>query len=307
MKIVSLAGGVGAARLLRGLTQLVAPNELLIIGNTGDDFELYGLHISPDLDIVMYTLAGIVDEGKGWGIRNDTFNALATLGRLGFETWFRLGDQDLATHIVRTGLLKDKRTLSQATAELCRMYNVKHRIVPMTDQPVHTRIVSGNETLDFQEYFVKKHARCAVTNVKFQGAKTAQPAPGIIKAIKEAQRIIICPSNPVLSIAPILAIPEIRQAMLETQAYKIAVSPIVAGKTIKGPAARVMTSMKLDASAFGVAKYYKDYINEIIIDRADFGEARQILKLNMKATVTNTVMTKLEDSIHLSMTALETR
>jgi LPPG:FO 2-phospho-L-lactate transferase len=302
---VALAGGVGAAKLLRGLIRVVRPRELLIIGNTGDDLELYGLHISPDLDIVMYTLAGIVDETRGWGIKDDTYNALSALGELGFETWFRVGDKDLATHIIRTKLLKNGMTLSQATAQLCRMLRVKNTLTPMTDQTVRTKIISHNRTLDFQEYFVKNQTKDEVTNVICQGASKAEPAPSIIEALSRAERIIICPSNPILSIAPILAIPKIRQAMQDTEAQVVAISPIISGKTIKGPADRIMATMGYKASAEGVAEYYADLIDRIIIDRSDAAQKTHIQRLGLKVAVTNTVMKNLEDSIHLAKVAMK--
>lgn len=305
MKTVALAGGVGAARLLRGLTKLVPPRDLTIIGNTGDDFTLYGLHISPDLDTIMYTLAGIVNETNGWGIKNDTHNTLKTLGKLGQETWFKLGDKDLATHIIRTKLLKEGKSLAQATAQLMKMYNLKTKLVPMSNQPVHTKIVSPTQTMDFQEYFVRHQTKPRVTNVIYENAEKSEPAPGIVEAIDHARRIIICPSNPILSIAPILAIPAIRRALQATKAYTVAISPIIAGKTIKGPAAKIMNSMGLDASAIGVAKYYKDTADEIIIDQIDASQRNQIQKLRLKVTITNTIMKNLEDSTHLSRIALK--
>jgi LPPG:FO 2-phospho-L-lactate transferase len=298
--IVALAGGVGAARLLRGLVQIIQPEDLVIVGNTGDDVEVYGLHISPDLDIVMYTLAGIVDEVKGWGISGDTFECLKTLGKLGSETWFKLGDRDLAIHIVRTKILKEGKTLSQATAELCKMLGIKARLVPMSNDPVRTKIVSGKLILDFQDYFVKRKTKDEVTDVVFEGAEKAKPAPGILEAIKEAERVVICPSNPILSIAPILSISMIKDQLKRTDAYVIGVSPIVGGKTIKGPADRIMASMGFEASAYGVARYYEDFLDHLIIDKVDENHKDRIRELGVKVTTTNTIMKSLEDSIHLA-------
>jgi len=217
---VALAGGVGAAKLLRGLVQIVPSEDLVIIGNTGDDFELYGLHISPDLDIVMYTLAGIVDKAKGWGVSGDTFNCLNMLGELGCETWFKLGDRDLACHIVRTKLLKDGMPLSQVTAELCKMLGLETRLVPMTDDPVRTKIVSGSLTLDFQEYFVKRRTEDIVTGITYEESEKARPAPGVLEAIRKAERVVICPSNPILSIAPILSVSKINDAIKNSEATR---------------------------------------------------------------------------------------
>jgi len=296
----ALAGGVGAARLLRGLVRILQPEDLVIVGNTGDDVEVYGLHISPDLDIVMYTLAGIVDEVKGWGISGDTFECLKTLGKLGFETWFKLGDRDLAIHIVRTKILKEGKALSQATAELCKMLGIKARLVPMSNDPVRTKIVSGKLILDFQDYFVKRKTKDEVTDVVFEGAEKAKPAPGILEAIKEAERVVICPSNPILSIAPILSISMIKDQLKRTDAYVIGVSPIVGGKTIKGPADRIMASMGFEASAYGVARYYEDFLDHLIIDKVDENHKDRIRELGVKVTTTNTIMKSLEDSIHLA-------
>ncbi|MEM1551984.1 MAG: 2-phospho-L-lactate transferase [Candidatus Bathyarchaeia archaeon] len=299
-KVVALAGGVGAAKLLRGLVKVVPPKNLFVIGNTGDDVELYGLHISPDLDIIMYTLAGIVDEEKGWGIAGDTFNCLEMLGRLGFETWFRLGDRDFATHIIRTKMLREGMTLSQATEKLCRMLGVKANLIPMSDDPVRTKIQSGNMLLEFQEYFVKRGAKDTVTGVIFEGVERAEPAPGVVKAIEEAERIIICPSNPILSIAPILAIKAIKKALEKSKAPVVGISPIIGGKALKGPADRVMVGMGFEPSAYGVARFYGSLLKHFIIDEADGDQKSHIERLGIKVTVTNTIMKSLEDSIHLA-------
>ncbi len=301
---VALAGGVGGAKLARGIAKLLPPSKLLIIGNTGDDLELHGLHISPDLDILTYTLAGIVDEVKGWGIAEDTFHCLQTLKKLGAETWFKLGDRDLATHIQRTSILQSGLTLSQATDELCRKLNVKHRIIPMSDDPVRTKIVSGTRTLDFQEYFVKNKTRDKVTDVIYAGAEKAEPAPDIVEAIRTAEQIVLCPSNPILSIGPILAIKPIRKELAQTKAPVIGVSPLVAGKTLRGPADKIMRSLGHRASALGVAELYKDFLSHFIIDEADKKEKLQIEKLGIKATATNTIMKNVADSVRLAKTML---
>lgn len=305
--VVALAGGVGAARLLRGLVQLVSPEDLVILGNTGDDALFWGLHVSPDLDIVMYTLAGIVDEAKGWGVSGDSFNCLDMLGTLGFETWFKLGDRDLAIHITRTKMLREGMTLSQVTVELCRMLGVKATLIPMTDDPVRTRVIAGQLNLEFQEYFVKRGTKDEVTNVSFEGAKKAKPASNVLKIIRDAERVVICPSNPILSIAPILSIPMVRNQLRNTEAYIIGVSPIVGGKTIKGPADRIMTSMGLEASAYGVAKFYEDFIDHLIIDEADRHQKERIERLGVKVTVVDTVMKNIENSLDLARVVLEAK
>jgi LPPG:FO 2-phospho-L-lactate transferase len=299
-KVVALAGGVGAAKLLRGLVKVVPSRDLVIIGNVGDDIELYGLHISPDLDIIMYTLAGIVDEVKGWGIAGDTFHCLEMLGRLGFETWFKLGDKDLAIHIVRTKMLREGYTLSQATAQLCKMLGIEAKLIPASDDPVRTKIQSGQLLLDFQEYFVKRGTMDAVTNVFFEGVKKAKPAPSVIEAVREAERIIICPSNPILSIAPILSIPAIRRALETSKAPIVGVSPIVGGKALKGPADRIMVSMGFEASPYGVARFYGSLLKHLIIDETDLEHKRRIQEIGVKVTIANTIMKSVEDAINLA-------
>jgi LPPG:FO 2-phospho-L-lactate transferase len=298
--VAALAGGVGAARLLRGLVRVVSPEDLVIVGNTGDDFEFHGLHVSPDLDIVMYTLAEIVDETKGWGIVDDTFNSLRMLEKLGFETWFKLGDMDLAVQVVRTNLLKDGMTLSGAVAEFCRLLGVKARLVPMSNDPVRTVVLSGSVRWGFQEYFVKRGAKDEVTGVLFEGSEDAVAAPDIIDAINNAERVVVCPSNPILSIDPILSIRAIKDALRSTAAYVVGVSPIVGGKAIKGPADRIMLSLGLEASAYGVADYYQDFLDRIIIDRVDESLRTRIEGLGVKVSVTDTIMRDVGDSVSLA-------
>ncbi|MGA2768548.1 MAG: 2-phospho-L-lactate transferase [Candidatus Bathyarchaeia archaeon] len=303
--VVALAGGVGAARLLRGLVRVVSCDDLVIVGNTGDDFEFYGLHVCPDLDIVMYTLAGIVDEAKGWGVADDTFSCLGMLEKLGFETWFRLGDGDLAVQIVRTRLLKSGGALSEAVAELCQMLGVKARLVPMSNDPVRTVVLSGRMRLGFQEYFVKRGARDQVSGVLFEGCDDAKPAPGIIEAIDGAERVVICPSNPVLSIDPILSIPAIKDGLKSTRAYVVGVSPIVGGKAVKGPADRIMSSLGLEPSAYGVAKFYEDFLDHIVIDNADACQRTRIERLGTKVTVADTIMRNIENAVSLATKVMD--
>ncbi|MEM2212776.1 MAG: 2-phospho-L-lactate transferase [Candidatus Nezhaarchaeales archaeon] len=303
-RITALAGGVGAAKLLRGLVHVVPPEDLTVIVNTGDDVELHGLHVSPDLDIIMYTLASLIDEVKGWGIANDTFNCLEMLGRLKRETWFKLGDKDLAIHIVRTQLLRSGLKLSQVTAELCRMLGVKARLIPMTDDDVQTMVQTKHGILPFQEYFVKRGAKDEVLGVTFKGIEGAKPAPGVLEAISQADRIVLCPSNPIVSIGPILSIPGVRSRLREAEAYVVGVSPIVGGKTIKGPADRMMAGLGFEASAYGVAKLYSDFLDHLIIDKVDEALKERIEELGIAVTVTNTVMRSLQDSIELARKVL---
>lgn len=303
---MALAGGVGAARLLSGVVRHIPREDLVIIGNTGDDAQFYGLHVSPDLDTVMYTLAGIVDEDKGWGVSGDTFHCLQMLDKLGFETWFQLGDRDLAVHIIRTKMLKEGMTLCQATAQLCRMLGVKAQLIPMTNDPVRTKIISGQSTLEFQEYFVKRGTQDKVTDVVFEGAEKAKPAPGILQAIEEAEQVIICPSNPILSIAPILSIPLINDQLKNTKACIVGVTPIVGGKAIKGPTARIMASMGLEVSAHGVVKYYEPLLDHMIIDHTDKHQKKPIQEEGVKVTVTDTIMKSLQDRIRLAKAVTDT-
>jgi LPPG:FO 2-phospho-L-lactate transferase len=305
--VVALGGGVGAARFLRGLVRVVSPADLVIVGNTGDDVEMYGLHVSPDLDTVMYTLAGIVDETRGWGIAHDTFECLQTLETLGLETWFKLGDKDLGVQIFRTQLLRNGMTPSQAVAELCRMLGVEVRLLPMSNDPVQTKILSGGLRLEFQEYFVKRRAADEVERVLYEGSHNAKPSPGIVDAIGGAEFIIICPSNPILSIGPILSIPGIRSELKRTRARLVGISPIVGGKAIKGPAASIMSNLGLEASAFGVAKYYEDFLDHIVIDYADEQQRTRIEELGIRVTVTDTIMKDVESAIHLARTVIDAK
>jgi len=297
---VALAGGVGAAKLLRGLVQVVSPEDLIIVGNTGDDFEMYGLSISPDLDIVTFTLAGIVDEERGWGLAKDTFHCLDMLEKLGLETWFKLGDRDLAVQISRTDLLRHGFKLSQVTAKLCEMLDVHARLVPMSDDPVRTKVLSNQLHLDFQEYFVKRGARDVVTGVSYEGHLEASPAPGVLEAIRRAERIVICPSNPILSVGPMLSIPGFRDELRRSKGCVVSVSPIVGGKALKGPADRIMASLGFEPSAYGVANFYYDIIDYLVIDKVDEFEDGRIEDLGVKVKVTETVMKSLQDSIQLA-------
>jgi len=303
--ITALAGGVGAARFLTGLVKLVNEKDLSIIVNTGDDIELFGLHISPDIDIVTYTLAGIVDEEKGWGIRGDTFQCLDAFRRLNQEVWFNIGDRDLATHIFRTNLLKKGRKLSEVTAEVTRMLGLNVRVLPMTDDKFETRIVTRDGTVHFQEYLVKRGAKDEVLGVEFLGADNAKPAAGVIDSVVNAEIVIVCPSNPIVSIGTILAVKGVRDALRQTNAKKVAISPIIAGAPIKGPADKLLRGLGLEVSAYSVAKLYSDFLDTFILDAADFAEKDKIEKLGIEVKVTNTIMKTLEDKIQLAKTVLE--
>jgi LPPG:FO 2-phospho-L-lactate transferase len=303
--ITALAGGVGAARFLTGLVKLVKEKAISIIVNTGDDIELFGLHISPDIDIVAYTLAGIVDEEKGWGIRGDTFQCLEALRQLGQEVWFALGDRDLATHIFRTNLLKKGRTLSEVTAEVTRVLGLNAAILPMTDDKFETRIMTRDGSIHFQEYLVERGAKDEVFGVEFVGADNAKPAAGVIDAVMNAELVIVCPSNPVVSIGTILAVKGVRDALKHTDAKKVAISPIVAGAPIKGPADKLLRGLGLEVSAYSVAKLYADFLDTFILDTADSAEQKKIEQLGIEVKVTNTIMRSLDDKIQLAKTVLQ--
>jgi len=306
--ITALAGGVGAARFLQGLVRVVPENEVTVIVNTGDDIELYGLHISPDLDIVMYTLAGIVDEEKGWGIRDDTFHFLETVRKYDYETWFNLGDRDLATHVHRTNLLKSGLPLSEVTSRLCQAFELKVKILPMTNNRFTTRIVTDKGVMHFQEYLVKRSAQDKVLKVVFEGSEEAQPAPGVVKSILDSDVVVVCPSNPIVSIGTILSMKDVRTALKETKAKVIAISPIVGGHPIKGPADKLMQGLGLEVSAYSVAKLYQDFLDVFIIDRVDKAEKKRIERdLGLRVIETNTIMKTIEDKVQLAQVVLKHR
>lgn len=302
--ITALAGGVGAARFLTGLTKLVKEEDLSVIVNTGDDIELFGLYISPDVDIVTYTLAGIVDETKGWGIKNDTFQCLKMLQKLGLDTWFGLGDKDLATHIYRTNRLKQGFTLTQITNEVCRSFGLKVKILPMSNDKIETRVRTNEGSMHFEEYFVKRQAKDEVLGVDFVGANTSKPAEGVLDAILDAEIVVVCPSNPVASIGAILSLDGVRGALRRTRARVVGVSPIVAGLPIKGPADKMLRSLGIEVSAFGVAKLYSDFLDVFVLDEADILQKERIEKTGLNVKVANTLMTNLERKVELARTVL---
>jgi LPPG:FO 2-phospho-L-lactate transferase len=288
--IVTLAGGVGAARFLEGLVQVAPPEQITAIVNTGDDIVLHGLYISPDLDIVTYTLAGIIEESQGWGVRGDTTNTLAMLKQLGADTWFILGDRDMATHIRRTELLHSGATLAEIADQVRLALGVGVRILPMTNDPVATYIVVPDGAIHFQNYLVQRRAQDDVLDVEFRGVEAAAPAPGVLEAIRTAEVVLIAPSNPVVSVGTILAVPGVRTALRETQAPVVAISPIVGGAPIKGPATPLMRSQGLKVSARGVAECYRDLIDVLVIDDVDAALADDIRAMGIDVIVTDTIM-----------------
>ncbi len=304
--ITTLAGGVGAAKLLDGLSSIVPPEKLTIIVNTGDDCEFHGLHVSPDIDIIIYTLAGLVDEEKGWGIKNDTFNCLEMLKVYGHETWFKLGDRDLATHIHRTMMLRSGYRLSEVTKDICTRLGLKQRIIPMTDDYFATKIRTDNETMHFQEYLVRRSSVDVIREIVYDGSENAKPAPGVIESIMEAEIVIVCPSNPLVSIGTILAVKGVRQALRETKAKKIAVSPIIGGTVVKGPADKMMRYLGIEVSALGVAKLYADFLDVFVMDEVDASLVHDVEKLGIKAVTTNTLMKTKDDRVRLAKFVLDT-
>jgi len=303
--IVVLAGGIGAARFLQGIVQVVPQEELTVIANTGDDREFYGLYVSPDTDIVMYTLAGLVDESQGWGLRGDTYHTMQQLTSYGNEDWFNLGDRDLATHIHRTQLLRQGKTLSAVTDNLREHLGLKLRVIPMSDQSVQTHILTPAGLLHFEEYLIKRHCSDPVQDIEFVGAKTAKPAPGVLTALKEAEAILIAPSNPLVSIGSILSVPGIHDILHEASGMIVAVSPIVGGSPIKGPADKLMTGMGIDVSAVGVARCYRDFLDVMVIDQQDAHLLDEIEELGIPAIATDTIMRDAETKAALARTVLE--
>jgi len=298
MKITAFAGGVGGAKLAHGLSQILAPEDLTVIVNTGDDFEHLGLYICPDLDTVCYTLAGLANPETGWGRANETWNSFVNLEKLGGPAWFRLGDQDLATHLERTRRLKEGQTLSQITRDFCKAWNVKHTILPMSDTPVRTMVDTDEGELAFQEYFVHRRCEPKVKGFRFEGVEVAEPAPGVREALESADAVVFCPSNPWVSIDPILrVIKEIKKPV-------IAVSPIIGGQTVKGPAAKMYKELGIEPSSLAVAQHYRTILKGFVLDIEDANIEEEIKKLNVKTLVTNTLMKQLTDRAQLASDVL---
>jgi len=303
--ITVLTGGTGGAKFVDGLRQIVRPEELTIIVNTGDDLRWWGLYVSPDLDSITYVLAGKLSQERGWGVQGDTFYCLQAMGQMGQPTWFSVGDRDLATHIFRSKLLADGKTLSETTAEIATRLGIKARILPMSNSPVETRVVTAAGDLSFEEYFVQRRCQDPVESVRFAGASDAEPAPGVIEAIRSADLVLLAPSNPVTSIAPILAVPGIHEALRESRASIVAVSPIVGGAAVTGPAATLMAAQGFAVSVAGVADYYRDFLNLLVIDSEDAPAAIELRKTGVRVHCTPTIMRIEEDRIALAKSVLE--
>jgi LPPG:FO 2-phospho-L-lactate transferase len=304
MSITALAGGVGASKLLLGLYEVADPARLTALVNTGDDITLHGLKISPDLDIVTYTLAGVIDPAKGWGFRGETFHALKRLAVFGRVNWFNLGDRDLATHIHRTAMLAEGRSLSNAAESIRTALGVKSRILPMSDQAVPTIIESDEGALHFQEYLVKRRAEPIVRGIRFDNVESASPAPGVLEAIRDADRIIVCPSNPLISIGPILAVRGVRGALRARRKDVIAVCPIVGGKSLKGPSDKMLAQLGYESSASGVAKLYADFTGTFVVDPADQSQVKAMETRDMRVVVAPTVMKSRADKRKLARALL---
>ncbi len=302
--IVVLTGGTGGAKLVEGLYLELDPNDLLVICNTADDLEVHGLYVAPDLDTVVYTLAGIVDRAKGWGIQSETFTTLQRLGQLGEETWFRLGDQDLATHLVRNRLLNQGQTLAQVTARFTKMLGIGAQILPMSNDRVETRVKTHKGEISFQEYFVRDGWGDSVEGLALVGVERSRPAPGILEAIGNANGVILCPSNPATSIGPILAVPGIREALREVQAPIVAVSPIVQQRPFSGPAHKLMAHLGMEVSSFGVAHAYRDFLDLMVIAKEDSELIERIGTLGIQARATLIGMEKTEDKKRLAQELL---
>ena len=297
-RIVALAGGVGGAKLAHGLAQILAPEDLTIIVNTGDDFEHLGMYICPDLDTVCYTLGGLANPETGWGRINETWNTISNIEKLGGPNWFRLGDQDIATHLERTRRMKEGQSLSQITKAFCAAWGIKHTILPMTDSPVRTMVDTDEGELAFQEYFVHRHCEPRVKGFRFDGVSSAEPAPGAREAIESAEAIVICPSNPWVSVDPILRV------IQKINKPVIAVSPIIGGKTVKRPAAKMYLELGIEPSALAVAKHYRNILAGFVLDSVDSEIENNIKQLGIRALVTDTLMNNITDRTRLAQDVL---
>ena len=305
--VAALCGGVGAARFLRGLVEVVDPRRVVAVVNTGDDAVLHGLHVSPDLDTVVYTLAGAISQERGWGLESETWAAMGALARYPSRfSWFRLGDRDLATHLFRTQRLGDGASLSTVTAEIARAWGVEACLLPVTDEQVETMMdVKDEGEIAFQEYFVRRRHSVAVRGVRFAGAENAAPAPGVLDAVRTADVVVICPSNPIVSIGPVLAVRGVRDAVVARRQRVVAVSPIVAGAALKGPADRLLAELGHEVSVVGVARLYAPLAATLVIDEADAALAPAVEAEGMRCVITPTVMTGPAEAAALAGAVME--
>ena len=298
--VLALAGGVGGAKLALGLSLCLPPGDLIVCVNTGDDEAFHGLHVSPDLDTMMYTLSGFSNKENGWGVAGDTFTALEMLGKFGADTWFNLGDRDLATHILRTQMLSEGRTLSEVTSQLNKSLGVFHEIIPMSDDPVKTVLSTDEGELPMQRYFVGRRAEPIVSEVRYRGADVADASPGLHDALTKAALLVFCPSNPYLSLGPILALPEVRQRIRTFPGKRVCVSPIVGGDAVNGPAGKIMAELGKEVSCVEVAREYRDICDVLVIDSQDRALASQVEEMGVTPLVTSTIMETEEDKIALA-------
>lgn len=300
MNITAIAGGVGGARLAQGLAQSLPADDLTVVVNTGDDFTHLGLYISPDLDTVCYTLAGLSDPVKGWGRQDESWHMMGELETLGGPTWFNLGDRDLATHLARSRRLAQGQTLSEVTAAFCQAWGIGAKVLPMSDQQVSTFVLSDEGELVFQEYFVARRCEPIVSGFRFEGIEAAQPAPGVLEALDTAELVVLCPSNPWVSIDPVLGLPGIRRRL--QQKPVVAVSPIIGGGTVKGPAAKMFAEMGIEPSALAVAEHYADFLDGFVLDQVDLALDE---KVDMPTLVTDTIMKTAGDRRRLAEEVLD--
>jgi LPPG:FO 2-phospho-L-lactate transferase len=298
MKIVALAGGVGGAKLAHGFAQILPPEDLIVIVNTGDDFEHLGLYICPDLDTVCYTLAGLANPETGWGRADETWRTITDIERIGGPKWFRLGDKDLATHLERTRRLKEGQCLSQITKGFCGAWGIMHTVLPMSDQPVRTIVETDEGDLAFQEYFVHRRCEPRVKGFRFEGIESARPAAGVTEALEQAEAIVICPSNPWVSIGPILAVAELK-SRIETKRV-LAVSPILGGQAVKGPAAKMYRELGIEPTAVAIARHYEGLLAGFVLDKIDAQLEADVRRLNMQTLVTDTLVRTSEERRRLA-------
>jgi LPPG:FO 2-phospho-L-lactate transferase len=298
--IVVLTGGTGGAKFVDGLRHVVAPEDLTIIVNTGDDLVWWGLNISPDVDSILYALGGVLSKERGWGVKGDTFYCLETMGRLGEPIWFHVGDRDLALHLLRSKLLGEGKTLAEVTAEIANRLGIAAVVLPMSNEPVETRVDAPVGELSFQEYFVQRWYQDPVNSVRFEGATNAKPAPGVIDSILSAKAVILAPSNPISSIGPILAVPGIREALVQTQAQIAAISPIVSRRAVSGPAGILMEAQGHTVSLAGLASLYSEFLDILVADSQDQVEAEELHRSSLRVLCTNTIMRKAEQRVELA-------
>ena len=303
--IVMLAGGVGASKLILGFSRVLSSDQLTVIGNTGDDTELFGLRICPDLDTVLYTLCGKVNPETGWGIEKDSFHCLKALQELGGDGWFQLGDRDLATHIWRTSLLQQGHSLSKVTDLLCQAFEVNHKLFPMTDSFVPTYLVTDQGELHLQEYLVRERCRPVVKELRYLNIEKARPAPGVADAILKAEAVLLCPSNPFISIGPILAVPGLRELLIQTQAPVVAVTPIVNQRALKGPTAKMLSELGYAVSPTAIAGIYQDFLDVFVLDESDKELQEEIEALDLRVVTSRTVMNNTQEKTDLARRILE--